>query len=352
MEEVILHEAYGHYGARMLFGKGLEWAMSRLYMKLGGKAGVKKLAERHGIDLDLYFRTASNKGKTGAWSKERQAFYLADELLAHMQGKRATESLPERIVRAVREFIGAVRNILRKIGFAELSKVSDADLAFLLRRMAEAAEGGGKYVSGALPMFMRKDDTKEAYERRIDELFAGKPANRVGVRVLDRSDVLDMLGCGDSPVYLNEGEVIEGRFNHRLTAEHWKRVPEWLENPAAVFDSDTVKGRLVVFAPDVVNGAPVRIIIQPNSEMHGLGAHVLVNAYDERGGKAPIFRWPNDGLLRYYGKDKSRALQAGAGLQLSRAYEQARGSQKSIHRARPCQVPRRKPRRNRRKTKR
>ncbi|MDO4642528.1 MAG: hypothetical protein Q4A74_01655, partial [Cardiobacteriaceae bacterium] len=148
-------------------------------------------------------------------------------------------------------------------------------------------------------------ETREQYERRIDELFAGGKAKDKGITILDRSDILDMFGLGDTPVRLVESKVLQGMDNHReMTAEVWKKIPDWLENPAAVFDSDTEQGRLVVIAPELVNGEAVRIILSPSR--NGMDAAVVVNAY---GGnrKAPYSRWMNDRLLRY--ADTKRAPQ-------------------------------------------
>ena len=148
--------------------------------------------------------------------------------------------------------------------------------------------------------------TRTAYEARIDELFAGEPAaTGDGVTVLDRSDILDMLGFGDTPVRLVESKVIAGQTNHpNITAEVWKKVPEWIENPAMVFDSDTERGRLTVIAPELVEGQPVRIILAPSRD--GLEASVLINAYGASK-EMPLKRWTDDRLLRY--ADTKRAAQ-------------------------------------------
>ena len=161
-----------------------------------------------------------------------------------------------------------------------------------------------------LPLFSRKQATKAAYDKRIDALFAGGKAQRVGQRVLDRSDVLGLLGHVDKPVLLQEGKVLQGQLNHpRMTAQVWKRVPEWLENPAAVFESDTEAGRLVAIAPETLGGAPVSIIVEPQPTAGGekLYASLLVNAYD-RPGQTPFMRWIRDGLLRYVDKKKFPAV--------------------------------------------
>ena len=151
-------------------------------------------------------------------------------------------------------------------------------------------------------MFSRTPDTKAAYEARIDALFAGEKPRLQGARVLDRSDMLAFLGFGDGPVNLSEGKVIVGQDNHpHMTAAVWKKIPEWLENPALVFDSDTTQGRLVFIAPEMVNGNPVRIIVEPNAA-GGVKAHLLVNAYDAQGGS--FRRWESDGLLRYVDRNK------------------------------------------------
>ena len=55
----------------------------------------------------------------------------------------------------------------------------------------ETREGG----NGNVEMYSIAASTRSAYESRIDALFAGvKPNNEAGVRVLDRSDLLDLLG--------------------------------------------------------------------------------------------------------------------------------------------------------------
>jgi hypothetical protein len=61
------------------------------------------------------------------------------------------------------------------------------------------------------------DETKSAYESRIDVLLNGGIANRIGVKVLDSSDLLGLLGFKDMPVHLVESKVVAGMSNHGLT---------------------------------------------------------------------------------------------------------------------------------------
>ncbi|OAM23728.1 hypothetical protein A7P92_06530 [Eikenella corrodens] len=160
-------------------------------------------------------------------------------------------------------------------------------------------DGGqsGRVTGEDAPKLSRSASTQEKYEQRIDELFAGSKPNYNGQRVLDRSDMLDMLGYGDMPLHLVESKVVQGVDNHpQMTAEVWKKIPEWVDKPAAVFESDTDKNRLVFIAPEKVAGRPVRIIIEPNG--NHLEAHILVNAYDANS-RMPWQRWVRDGLLKY-----------------------------------------------------
>jgi hypothetical protein len=158
-----------------------------------------------------------------------------------------------------------------------------------------AAGGGGA------PAFSRSAQTRGAFEARIDALYAGEKPKPQGVRILDRSDVLALLGLGDGPVHLVESKVEQGRFNHGLTAADWKKVPEWLENPAAVFDSETSPGRLVFIGPEPVRGVPLRMIIDPRPS--GNGVNLLINAYEAE--RNPFDRWERDGLLRYVDRQKT-----------------------------------------------
>ncbi|PTT42339.1 hypothetical protein DBR23_03685, partial [Acidovorax sp. HMWF018] len=151
-------------------------------------------------------------------------------------------------------------------------------------------------------LFSRTPETQSSYEARIDALFSGDKPRMKGARVLDRSDMLAFLGLGDGPVNLAESKVIAGQSNHpHMTAAVWKQIPEWLENPALVFDSDTAPGRLVFIAPELVNGSPVRIVVEPNAA-GGVNAHLLLNAYDAQNNA--FRRWESDGLLRYVDRNK------------------------------------------------
>ena len=59
-------------------------------------------------------------------------------------------------------------------------------------------------------------------ECRALSLFAGEKPPLDGVRVLDSSDMLGLLGMGNGPVHLAEGKVNASKPPN-MTAQEWKK---------------------------------------------------------------------------------------------------------------------------------
>lgn len=150
--------------------------------------------------------------------------------------------------------------------------------------------------------FSRTPATKAAYEARIDALFSdAAKASRDGVKVLDSSDVMGLLGQERVPLVLSETHVLhDGRTNHpEMTAEVWKRVPEWIENPAAVYTDPKHPGKLTIVAPERLAGYPVLIAVEPNT-LRGKPDHLLVTAFAKTTGDLPAYGYlASSGRLRY-----------------------------------------------------
>lgn len=312
---VLAHEVLGHHGLRGLYGPQLSSVLDRAGLALRPRVAAK--AREYGLHgLGDAARQATNGQVWQSMTKE-QRHQAAEEVLAEMAQEQPQLGL-------VRQLVAAIRSWLRAHvpGFSGL-RVSDDEI---IRDYILPARGWvmrGQQVGKAsnqdalgdaadiTPMFSRSKQTQAQYEKRIDELFAGGKANRVGARVLDRSDVLELIGYGSRPMVLQESKVLKGIDNHpHMTAAVWKKVPEWLENPAAVFDSDTESGRLVFVAPEPVNGAPVAMIVEPTPTASGgtqMAVSLLVNAYD-RSGATPFMRWIGDGLMRYADTKKFPAV--------------------------------------------
>ena len=321
-------------------GKWLDLLLKKVLLQAaeGGYArvafiGGQQSADRYRLDRQIS-RIEYDNGRLMAYRKDGGGPIRYDVQPGQLKGVIGEEAAQKLLDAPVKDGVQVIEGDDLKIGGegmrAFYDNVVPKALGKLLKKadksvqlqMREQPETGQKQLSfemtpalrekldEGLPLFSRKQATKAAYDKRIDALFAGGKAQRVGQRVLDRSDVLGLLGHVDKPVLLQESKVLQGQINHpRMTAHVWKQVPEWLENPAAVFESDTEAGRLVVIAPETLGGAPVSIIVEPQPTAGGekLYASLLVNAYD-RPGQTPFMRWIGDGLLRYVDKKKFPAV--------------------------------------------
>ena len=168
--------------------------------------------------------------------------------------------------------------------------------------------------------FSRTQTTKDNYEKRIDELFSGAaPDNTNGVKILDKSDLIDMLGYNDYAVVLAEKHaVIDGIYNHGLTKEDWKKLPEWIDNPVAVFKRDK-DSHLTFIAPELKNGNPIVIGLTPEGGVQGARGkqlNVVLTAYEKNNGRIPVERMINEGNLLYLNTRKSPEFNRGSGLRL------------------------------------
>jgi hypothetical protein len=294
---VLAHEGVGHMAMEEMLGEEFQSILNQVQlMKSAGNKKVNKIAQ------EVHVRYRSENKNT-----------QSKEIIAVMAEKGISNSLMKRVIAAVRKF-------LRKLGFrlqfsvTELEAlIANAERYLRNNKPKEGVRGQG---GNNRANFSIGKETASNYESRIDQLFSGEKPEGFGIKILDSSDVLDMLGYGDKPIHLAEGKVVAGQFNHSLTAEHWKKIPQWLENPVAVFDSETVPGRLVFIAPDTVNGDPIVMIIEPDTELGNVEINLMVNAYDRSGHTAPVRRWTEQGLLRYLDKKRSPAFSGTSGLRL------------------------------------
>ncbi|MDR2172833.1 MAG: hypothetical protein LBE32_01290 [Burkholderiales bacterium] len=136
--------------------------------------------------------------------------------------------------------------------------------AFSPTQIKSATGNTGEYGADNPNIFhQRSAATRFAFEKRIDELYAGAKPNKEGVRALDEGDVLTITGYGNMPVVINERHAVDdGQYNHGLTAEDWKKVPEWLDNPVAVFERAR-DGHLTLIAPEKKNGRAIVMALEP-----------------------------------------------------------------------------------------
>ena len=305
---VLFHEVLGHHGLRGKFGKELDAVLNQVATMR--KAEVDAKIQDYGLrgvnDLDR--RTA------------------AEEVLAEMAEKN-----PQ--LHFVRRAVAAIRNWLRAHvpGFKNL-RLTDDDIiqAYILpaRGWVERKDKPAELPlqGGVAPAYSRSPASQAAYEARIDALFAGDKA-KTGTRILDASEVMGLMGYPRVPLMLNESHLRDGLGNHpEMTAVAWKKVPGWIENPAAVYTDPRDSGRLIVLAPETLAGYPVMMVIEPNpgSQRRGKEGAVpveslLVTAYAKTTGGLPAAGFlASSGHLKYVHTQNAPGIWQSAGVQFPR----------------------------------
>jgi hypothetical protein len=189
--------------------------------------------------------------------------------------------------------------------------------------------------------FSRSPATRQAYERRIDELFANPQSiDRKSLReikMLDRGDVLDLVGHGNLPVYVHEAHAVDdGRYNHPLSAEQWKKIPEWLENPALVLERAS-DGHLTIIAPEKsADGKAIVIGLEPKAAENARSGlqerHLVLTAYPKDRGVLPINRDIESGHYKplFVDQKKGPDFYRGSGLNYSSDAGKLRAWNKSL----------------------
>ncbi|PJK03982.1 hypothetical protein CO612_07685 [Lysobacteraceae bacterium NML71-0210] len=185
-------------------------------------------------------------------------------------------------------------------------------------------------------MFSRKAQTKAAYEARIDALFAGAKPQQPGVKMLDEADTLTITGYENLPVMLMERHaVVRGSEVHPLTAEQWKQVPDWIDNPAAMFERQR-DGHITLIGPEKIDGKAVVIALKPEGMgtggRGGTDAHLALTAYAKDTGTMPLRAMVERGDMKslYIDQKKASSFYAGSGVQFPGSGVELRGFNKSL----------------------
>lgn len=148
IERAIFHEAWGHHGVRLVFGKNTPAALERFAAGMGGLDGIRRYAGKYGIDLSAYEDGILADTKLG--DAQKQAILL-DELAAHI-----AQNGPPRLRQRMREYLGAIKAWLREHGFPGLARLSDLDLAHLLKQARHAVIDGVARAPGSGGMYFQR----------------------------------------------------------------------------------------------------------------------------------------------------------------------------------------------------
>jgi hypothetical protein len=196
-----------------------------------------------------------------------------------------------------------------------------------------------KSDSNTSRMYVHEMVLKEKLQQTAGDKPRSIQRDKDSTLVLDASDILDLLKQGAGPVILDESAVREPQKGGQprgaaprhpnITAEQWKKVPDWLDNPTAVVDSDTIDGHLVIIASELVGGLVVMITLDPRAQGARRVSEIrqLTNAYDKDGGPPPFSRWFAKGKALYVNKKVFPAVLRRFGLQLPEtAYQNKPGT--------------------------
>lgn len=158
LEETLVHEAIGHYGVDMVLGpKGMAELTRNIRM---GDGGIFGMAQALGVERDVlqvargYENLALEQEEKGNQEKATELRRLGEiqavrEMLAHLQERVVNESFVEKAGRYLKIVLGAIRKILKSMGFINTANVNTSELYHTLfqasRKMQQ--EYAGTYVS-------------------------------------------------------------------------------------------------------------------------------------------------------------------------------------------------------------
>lgn len=146
VEKALYHEIWGHHGIRLVKADDMRPYLLRLAEDMGGVTGLLKYAKDNNIDLSAYDKSLKESNA----SRVERLTVLTDELVSHM-----AENGPPNLKQRIKEYLGAIKQWLAAHGFPRLSKLSDLDLAYLMKQ-ARAAVINGRSENFEGTAFQRK----------------------------------------------------------------------------------------------------------------------------------------------------------------------------------------------------
>jgi hypothetical protein len=137
LEATYVHEIIGHAGVDRLLGREGVLALAK---RIEAQGGAMELAKKLGVEKEVAgaindYAMSIQKLTDAKAPTEQIKKAIADmetqavrELIAYTAEKRVDESFKQKAGRWLKELVGAVRAVLRKMGFTNLSDVSTSDI--------------------------------------------------------------------------------------------------------------------------------------------------------------------------------------------------------------------------------
>ena len=231
LEETLVHEAIGHYGVDMVLGpKGMAELTRNIRTADGGIFGM---AQALGVEADVvqvargYENLALDEEKKENFEKATELRRLGEiqavrEMIAHLQERTVNESLVEKAGRYLQIVLGAIRKILKGMGFVNTANVNTSELYHTLfqasRKMQQ--EYAGTYMSPTGLLSLRA-------EYAADFADAGRYSDRL---------VAKNKNWWDEVKAIFTGLGFETRFVDRFGG--WERLAQAM---------DSLKGRQMMY---------------------------------------------------------------------------------------------------------
>lgn len=168
-----------------------------------------------------------------------------------------------------------------------------------------------------------------SFDANVDAVLDGTKPESEAVAVSSAPAVLTALGMKPLPLATTGDRIAKMHFDHGLTRSEIKSLPDMIERPVMVFESETQPGSKVLVLDMWKNGLPVIAAVAPDKNLKRIQVNLLASAYPKNT-TGPLGKWFRDGLLRYADKDKARAWATNGGVQFPWLVQLQRGLGSSV----------------------
>jgi len=297
LEETLVHEAIGHYGVDMVLGpKGMAELTRNIRTADGGIFGM---AQALGVEADVvqvargYENLALDEEKKENFEKATELRRLGEiqavrEMIAHLQERVVNESLVEKAGRYLQIVLGAIRKILKGMGFINTANVNTSELYHTLfqasRKMQQ--EYAGTYMSPTGLLSLRADYAADFADagRYSDRLVAknknwwdGVKANFTGLGF--ETQFVDRFGGWERLAQAMDS--VKGRqmmYYFRMYDQRQNFVSQAVQRGALKIVEKTRKDGQIERMIEASDGASIRGVVNILKQAEGrVGNSVAVN---------------------------------------------------------------------------
>ena len=236
-----------------------------------------------------------------------------------LQVAKAEESILDKLANAIKNLAGKIKNFILTHTTNEAAKtfVKDAEALDKLAEMFSNAADNIKAKSEEVITNEQKNNTDKGVENvkySINKGFAkeydnwDKKSTGFAFKVGTTSTVLHKLGVNNKTIYWDATKIKKIKEKHpEMTDSIIKQVPNILENPIIVMESNTVSGRLVLFG-DVYDSKnnPVLVALELNPTEKGGKSLNIIKIASAYGKDVDLQGFINKSKILYVEPNKER----------------------------------------------